>query len=44
MNADFGIKAHPEIFLLDRKGRLARTFIGVVSNQTLGTAIDGLLR
>ena len=44
VNADFDIKAHPEIFLLDRKGRIVRKFIGVVSRDVLETAIDGLLR
>ena len=44
VNADFGIKAHPEIFLLDRKGRIVRKFIGVVSRDVLETAINGLWR
>ena len=44
VNADFDIKAHPEIFVLDRKGRVVRRFIGVVSQDVLETAINGLLR
>jgi len=43
VTADFAIRAHPEIFLLDRNGRVVRKFMGVVSGDVLEAAIDGLL-
>ena len=44
VNKDFNIKAHPEVFLLDRKGRLVQKFPGVTPRYDLETAINGLLR
>lgn len=44
VNKDFDIKAHPEIFLLDRQGRLVRKMVGVVPRYDLEKAINGLLR
>lgn len=44
VNKDFGIKAHPEIFILDRQGRLVQKFEGVVSMYELQTTIRPLIR
>jgi len=44
VNRDFGITAHPEIFILDRRGRLVRKFIGVASMYELETTLRPLLR
>lgn len=44
VNSDFEIKAHPEIFLLDRKGHLVQRFPGVTTRYELEKAITGLLR
>lgn len=44
VNKDFGIKAHPEIFILDRQGRLVQKMVGVVPRYDLEKAINGLLR
>lgn len=44
VNRDFEIKAHPEIFVLDRTGRLVRKFVGVVSMYDLETTLRGILR
>lgn len=43
VNAAFEIKAHPEIFILDRNGRLVQKFIGVVSMYDLETTLRPLL-
>lgn len=43
VNKDFGIAAHPEIFLLDRQGRLVQKFAGVVGAYELETALRPLL-
>jgi len=43
VNLDFDIKAHPEIFILDRRGNLVRKFIGVVRLEELVAALDPLL-
>ena len=44
VNAIFEIKAHPEIFVLDRDGRMVRKFIGVTSMYELETTLRPLLR
>lgn len=44
VNRDFEIKAHPEIFVLDRSGRVVRKFAGVVSMYELETTLRSLLR
>lgn len=44
VNADFEIRAHPEVFILDRKGRLVRKFVGVVSLDELTAALQPLVR
>lgn len=43
VNKDFEITAHPEIFLLDRRGNLVRKFVGVVGAYELETALRPLL-
>lgn len=40
----FEITAHPEIFIIDRGGRVARTFLGVASMYELETSLRPLLR
>lgn len=44
VNQDFGITAHPEIFILDRTGRVVQKFTGVVSAYELEQALRALLR
>lgn len=44
VNRDFAIRAHPEIFVLDRRGRLRRKFVGVVPLAELEAALRPLLR
>jgi len=44
VNRDFNITAHPEVFLLDREGRLVRKFSGVVSRYELERAINALVK
>ncbi len=44
VNSDFRITAHPEIFILDRKGRLVQKFAGVVSAYELEQALRAVLR
>ncbi len=39
----FGLNAYPATFLLDKKGRIAATYIGVVSQQDVEHNIDTLL-
>jgi len=38
------VTAHPEIFVLDRNGRLVHKFVGVVSTYELETTLRPLLR
>lgn len=42
VNRDFNIQAHPEIFVLDRKGRLVQKFIGVVPIDDIAAALRPL--
>lgn len=42
VNRDFKIAAHPEIFILDRRGRLVRKFVGVVGMDELMDALRPL--
>lgn len=44
VNRDFGIAAHPEIFILNRTGRLVRKFVGVVSQAELDATLRPLIR
>ncbi len=44
VNRDFGIAAHPEIFILNRNGRLVRKFVGVVSQADLDATLRPLIR
>lgn len=43
VNKDFGIVAHPEIFLLDRRGNLVKKFAGVASAYEIETTLRPLL-
>jgi cytochrome c biogenesis protein CcmG/thiol:disulfide interchange protein DsbE len=40
---DFGIKAIPTTFLIDRRGRMAATYVGVVDRDNLETNVESLL-
>ncbi len=44
VNRDFKITGHPEIFLLDPKGRLVQKFTGVVPMYDLEVALNALVR
>ena len=39
----YGLNAYPATFLLDKKGRIAATYIGVVSKQDVEHNVDALL-
>ncbi len=43
VNRDFWIEKHPEIFILNRRGRLVRKFVGVVSLDTLSAVLRPLV-
>ena len=42
VNRDFQIRSHPMVFILDRKGRLTRTFQGVVRLAEVEAALGRL--
>jgi cytochrome c biogenesis protein CcmG/thiol:disulfide interchange protein DsbE len=44
ISKSYGVTGVPETFLIARDGRLARKFIGPVSEATLKSALDGLLQ
>ncbi len=39
----YGLNAYPATFLLDKKGRIAATYVGVVSKQDVEHNVDALL-
>lgn len=43
VNLDFDIKAHPEIFILDRRGNLVRKVIGVARLEDLVATLRPLM-
>lgn len=44
VNRDFGIQAHPEIFILNKQGRLVRKFVGVVEMDELVDTLRPLIQ
>ncbi len=43
VNRDFNVQAHPEIFILDRRGKLVQTFRGVASMEDLVATLQPLV-
>ncbi len=43
VNQDFRIDRHPEVFILDRRGRLVRKYDGVVSQEDLVATLRPLV-
>ncbi|MBI4279446.1 MAG: hypothetical protein HY660_13410 [Armatimonadetes bacterium] len=41
---DFDITSHPQVFLIDPRGRLVKSFAGVVPEGTLTAEVTRLLR
>ena len=44
VNRDFDIQAHPEVFILDRRGNLVRTFRGVAPLEDLVAVLQPLVK
>jgi peroxiredoxin len=40
----FGFKSYPATFLLDKTGKIAATYVGVVSKDDVAANIDRLLK
>ncbi len=44
VNRDFDIQAHPEIFILDRRGSVVREFRGVAAMEELVAVLQPLVQ